>query len=510
MVERNIKKVARNTLYLYFRTIIVMLISIFTSRIILEALGVEDYGIYNVVGGFVSMFSIISGTLVTASQRFIAFELGKQSSDISRVFSATVSIHVALSIIILFLLETVGLWFLNAEMNISESRLFAANIVFQCSVITFAVNIISIPYNALIIAYERMSAFAYISIYEVLAKLLAVYALYVFVVDSLVLYAVFMLLIAITLRLIYGVYCHRNFKECRFIPAFDKSLYKEMLGFSGWNFIGSSAGILNNQGINMLMNISFGVALNAARGLANQVDSAINMFVSNFMMALNPQITKAYAATDYVYVNRIIISGTKCAFFLFWILCSPVLINTEFILNVWLVNVPDYTALFIRLGIIYTICQNLSQCLYTTMLATGNIKKYQLVVGSLSILAFPFTWISYKTGNGAEYGYYMMILFSLICLGARLKLISQMVPLFRWSVFVRKVLVPVILAASPVVMMWIVKCGVTRDITWGSFLLDSMTCCVLNLIFIWLIGLDKEEKGYITGYVRKRVNKYGK
>ncbi|WP_244437321.1 oligosaccharide flippase family protein [Bacteroides reticulotermitis] len=366
-----------------------MTVSVFTSRVILDVLGVEDFGIYNIVGGFVAMFSLLSGTLTAASQRFMSYELGRAKSDISKVFSTSLSIHLMLAALIFILLESAGVWFLNYKMNIAPDRLVAANWVFQCSILTFCVNLISIPYNASIIAYEKMTIFAYISVFEAVAKLGIVYLLLLFNFDKLILYAFLTLLVAIVLRCVYGFYCKYKFRECRFYFIKDKELYREMLGFSGWNFIGSSANVLNSHGINILINIFFGVALNAARGIAEQINTTLNSFVLNFMMALNPQITKNFASGDYDNMNVLIIKGAKYSFFLFWLLSLPILLETDIVLKIWLVQVPEYTSILVRYALIYTMCQILSQTLYAAMLATGKIKEYQIIVGTLSLMAFP-------------------------------------------------------------------------------------------------------------------------
>ncbi|GAE86261.1 hypothetical protein JCM10512_4758 [Bacteroides reticulotermitis JCM 10512] len=376
-------------MYLYFRTFFTMTVSVFTSRVILDVLGVEDFGIYNIVGGFVAMFSLLSGTLTAASQRFMSYELGRAKSDISKVFSTSLSIHLMLAALIFILLESAGVWFLNYKMNIAPDRLVAANWVFQCSILTFCVNLISIPYNASIIAYEKMTIFAYISVFEAVAKLGIVYLLLLFNFDKLILYAFLTLLVAIVLRCVYGFYCKYKFRECRFYFIKDKELYREMLGFSGWNFIGSSANVLNSHGINILINIFFGVALNAARGIAEQINTTLNSFVLNFMMALNPQITKNFASGDYDNMNVLIIKGAKYSFFLFWLLSLPILLETDIVLKIWLVQVPEYTSILVRYALIYTMCQILSQTLYAAMLATGKIKEYQIIVGTLSLMAFP-------------------------------------------------------------------------------------------------------------------------
>lgn len=503
--QHNSKRVVKNTIFLYLRTMFVMAISLFTSRIVLDALGVDNYGIYNAVGGFVAMFSMLSGTLVAASQRFIAFELGKSKPDVKRIFSTTVSVHLLLSIIILILLETIGLWFLNYKMNIAAERMNAANWVFQCSVITFCINIISIPYNAAIIAYEKMAAFAYISIFEVVAKLGCVYALYIITFDLLIVYAFFMMLIAAVLRVIYGLYCNRNFPLCRYTFMLDKRVFREMLGFSGWNFIGSVATNLNGHGINILTNLFFGVALNAARGVASQVDHAINTFVNNFLMAITPQITKSYAAKDFDYINRIIIAGTKYTFYLLCLISLPVFLNTEYILGIWLKEVPEFAVDFIRLGLLFSMCQTLSQCLYRTMLASGKIKMYQIVVGSLSMLAFPTAYLFFLIGLPATWGYWSMIIFSVVCLFARLWLLDDILPDFSTKRFCTDTLLPIGYSIAPVVLIiynihiWIGRVGLL------SFISESLGCVILTGISIWLLGLTRTERQKCVTNIRNRI-----
>lgn len=497
---------ARNTLYLYFRTLFVMAVTIFCSRIILDTLGVEDYGIYNVVGGFVSMFSILSGTLTASSQRFIAFELGKDDADIKKTFSTTVSTHILLAVVIFLLLESVGLWFLNCKMNIDSERLTAANWVFHCSVITFCVNLISIPYNAAIIAYEKMSAFAYISIFEVLVKLAAVYALYVIAFDSLITYALFMLMIAITLRLIYGFYCTRHCPDCRYQFILDKSTFKTILGFSGWNFIGSSSAILNGHGINMLMNLFFGVTLNAARGIATQVDGALNTFVQNFMLALSPQITKSFAAKDFGYFNKLIVIGTKFSFFLFWIIAMPCFFCADYILNLWLKQVPEGSTVFLRCAILYTMAQSLSLCLYHAMLATGKIKKYQIIVGSISLLAFPATYICYKIGLPAEYGYFTTIFFSLVCLVARLFLLEEMVPTFSKLTFVRDVLGRCTIACILSLVFMIMLDHIYQVSAFAPFIIKACSIMAVSTIIIGTVGINRQERLYLVNLVKNRLH----
>lgn len=503
----NKKRIAKNTLLLYVRTVFIMAVSLYTSRIVLNALGVDDYGIYNVVGGFVTMFTALSGALTAASQRFLSYELGKQKPDVRKVFSTVLNIHALFAILIFIILESFGVWFLNHMMNISSVRLEAANWVLQCSILTFCINIVSIPYNSAIIAYERMSAFAYIGILEAMLKLTVAYVLCMMTFDVLIIYAILMLLVAICMRFIYSGYCIAKFKDCRSSLAIDKKTFRAVLSFSGWNFIGQTAGVMNNQAINVLTNLFFGVALNAARGIASQVDAAVNTFVSNFTMAITPQITKTYAAGDYESLNKLIIYGSKYCFFLFGFICVPVFLNVEYILSIWLVEVPDFVPLFVRLAFLYSLCQSLSQCLYSAMLATGHIKKYQIIVGGLSIMAFPLSYVFFKFGLSAEYGYLAIILSSLMCFVARLWLLKGMIPGFSAFRFVLNVLFPIIQSSIPVIVLVLFLYYSVNDMTFYTFVGETVSCMLLTALSIYVLGLTRKERSLMVNVVKQKIIK---
>ncbi len=509
-ITQNSKRVVKNTMFLYFRTLLVMGIGLYTSRLVLQVLGIDDFGIYNVVGGFVSMFSLLSGSLTVASQRFLAFELGKKESNIQKIFSSTVTIHICLAVVLFLLLEIIGLWFLNYKINIPADRMNAANWVFHCSVVAFCVNIVSVPYNAAIIAYEKMSAFAYVSIFEAFSKLAVVFALFRMQYDSLILYALMIMFISLLLQIIYGVYCRVNFKNCHYTFVLDKELLKSMLSFSGWNFIGSSAAVMNNQGINVLTNLFFGVSLNAAKGVSAQVDNALNTFVTNFMMALNPQIIKAFSSKNYDYLNKMIISGTKVAFFLFGVFCVPIFVNADIFLKLWLKNVPDYSVLFVRLGFIFILCQNLSQCLYTAMLATGKIKNYQIIVGGLSLLAFPVAWIFFNAGLGAEWGYGAMIIFSIACLIARLLLLQEMIPGFKSWIFIRKAIIPILLTTILVAAASYLIHSLLLNSSFFSFCTESLSYFILSILLIYFIGLSADERKKMNEIIKRKMLEHAK
>lgn len=500
---RNTKGIAKNTIFLYIRSIVVMAVGIYTSRVVLQTLGVEDYGVYNVIGGFVSMFSILSASLVNASQRFISFEMGKDNPQMNRIFSGTISIHLLLALIVLVIFESFGLWFLNTQLNISADRMNAANWVFQCSVLTFCINLISVPYNASIVAHEKMNVFAYISIYEAFAKLGIVYLLYVTGYDKLIVYAILMLVIAVSLRLLYGSYCSRHFEECKFHFVFDMPLFKEMIGFIGWNFLGSTAGILNTQGINILINIFFGVTLNAARGLADQVNNAINAFVNNFMTALNPQITKSYAAGDYTYMNILLIRGAKYATILYWFFSLVFFVEADFLLDVWLVEVPSYAPLFLRLVIVFSIFQSLSYTLYIGMLATGKIKKYQLAMSSLYFGTFVLCYVFFKCGLGPEFGYISAIIAVFLGMFARLYLLRSIIPSFVVKDYVKGTIVK---SGIVVLVSTFGALGISRLLMHNNiieFIGVSLFSVFFIPIFSYYVALDIHEKSIAKLYIKK-------
>ena len=356
--SENTKRIARNTLMLYVRMLFSMLVSLYTSRVILNALGVEDYGIYNVVGGFVGMFALISNSLSASTSRFLTFELGKGVRErLAKVFSTSLSIHLILAMLVFIAAETAGLWFLNTRMTIPTERLSAANWVFQASVLSFMSGLFCVPFNASLIAHERMSAFAYIGILDVILRLVIVlfiaYSPWHF--DRLIVYASLLVAVSVSLQLIYLSYCRRHFEECRLRFGFDKGYWREMSAFAGWNFIGNMAGVLSDQGINLLLNLFLGLVVNAARGISNTLNAAITSFVNNFMMALNPQITKSYASGNYDYMISLVERGARFSFYILFLLTLPLLFEADFVLAVWLKNYPAHTANFVRLLLILSI-----------------------------------------------------------------------------------------------------------------------------------------------------------
>lgn len=500
------KRIAKNTMLLYFRTMFIMVITLYTSRVILNALGVEDYGIYNVVGGVIAMFSVISGALSSSISRFITFEIGRKNLvRLKTVFSTSINIQIGIALLIILLGEVLGVWFLNYKMEIPEGRLIAANWVLQCSLITFCINLISVPYNACIIAHERMSAFAYISILEATLKLAICYLVLVSSFDKLIVYSILMVLVSLILRLAYGIYCSRNFDECHYHLVYDKSMLKEMTRFAGWSFFTNMAWIFNTQGVNLLINIFFGVTLNAARGVATQVEGAVLQFVCNFTTAVNPQITKAYAVNEKEQMFVLICRGAKFSFLLLLLITLPILMETEYILRLWLKIVPEHTVMFVQLAIIGTMMNIIGNTGYTACMATGRIKRYSIYITLIGMLVFPFTWVAFSLGMPAEVTYVIYILVYLGVDIVRLYIMKGLLG-FPSMMFVRLVALPICLTAIASIPIPILIIHSLES----SFLRLCITCMVSFVsvgLFSCLLGLTAHERKMTIGKIVARINK---
>lgn len=506
-VRNNNRRIARNTLLLYSRTLLQMIVSLYTSRVVLSTLGVEDYGIYNVVGGLVSMFSVITGVLSAATSRFITFELGTGNKErLKKIFSTSLIVQILLGFIVALLILTVGAWFLNNKMVIPADRIAAANLVLCFSVITFIVNLVSIPYNATIIAHEKMSAFAYISIFEALEKLGVAYLITISPIDRLIFYAILMCIVAIITRFLYSIYCKRHFEECKFRFTCDKNLIRQMFSFAGWNFIGASSGMLREQGGNLIINLFYGPTVNAARGIAIQVNGAVNSFVSNFMTAVNPQITKSYASGDYAYMKSLLFQGARFSYYMLLVLSMPVLVNTEYILNLWLTEVPEHTSMFVQLVLLFTMSESISNPLITAMLATGNIRNYQIVVGGLQVLNLPVSYLLLRHGFIPETVMIVAIIISQLCLGARLVMLKDMIHL-DYKRYLRKVYLNVLAVTA---LSGIIPVSVSffiTDTSFAGFLLlcfISLTCTVTSILFA---GLSAQERKFCMIKTRQMLSK---
>ncbi len=502
--QQNNKRIAKNTLLLYVRTLIVMVVGLLTSRVNLDSLGVENFGIYNVVGGLVVMFSSLSGALSMAISRFLTFELGRNDSEsLKRVYCTSIVIQVIMALIIVVLAETVGLWFLNAKMVIPTERLEAANGVFQFAMISFVISFLNVPNSASIVSHEKMGAFAYFSIFDVSLRLLIAYLTYIAPGDKLIFYAALHCVSSFLIYLLYTFYCRKNFEECHFRFIWDKSTLKRMFSFIGWNFIGSTSFVLKDQGGNMLINLFSGPAVNAARGIAMQVNNAVYTFVTNFTTALNPQITKNYASGDYEYMKKLVFRGARFSFYILLLLSVPILVNTEFIVQLWLGQIPDHTLNFIRLVLIFSMNESLAIPLSTAMMATGNIRNYQLSVGIMQLMNIPFSYVALKLGAPVESVFVIMILVSVVCVFLRLyNLKIQMnfpIREFVSSVYLKVIMVSILSAVIPVASHYILPNNLF------GFLASCVICVVATSTVILFVGCSKSERTTIVNNVVKRL-----
>lgn len=405
-----------------------MLVSLYTSRVVLDVLGVEDYGIYVVVGGIVVMFGFLNNAMAAATQRFITIEIGRgDSTQLNCIFNMSVTIHTLIAIAVLILSETIGKWFLNTHLNIPTERMSAANWVYQFSIFAFIINILNVPYNATIIAHERMSVYAYVSIVEVILKLVIVFMLVWFDFDKLKLYAVLVFSVSLIIRIIYTIYCKQKFEECKYSLIWDKQLFRQMSTFANWNLFGVFAGIAYMQGVNFLINVFFGPAVNAARGIGFQVMMSVNAFVTNFQIAVNPQITKSYAVGDEKYMYSLVFSSSKYSFYLLLFLSLPVLIETKFIFELWLKEVPAYAIIFTRLILLDMLIGTLSGSLQTLVQATGNIRRYQVIVSGILLMNLPFSYLLLKLGYAPQITFIVSIIFSFMALLARLIVLKRLI-----------------------------------------------------------------------------------
>ena len=503
----NNKRIAKNTLLLYFRMLFMMVVSLYTSRVILNALGVEDFGIYNVVGGVVAMFSVISGSLSAAISRFITYELGKgDQSKLNKIFSASVTIQLLLSLIIVVLIESVGVWFLNAKMTIPAERMTAANWVLQFSIVTFVIGLISVPYNAAIIAHEKMSAFAYISILEAVCKLAIAFLIMISPMDKLLFYAILMCVVSLIVRFTYGHYCKKHFTECTYHFHWDKDILKKMFGFAGWNFIGASSAVLRDQGGNIVINLFYGPSVNAARGIASQVNSAVMGFVTNFMTALNPQITKSYASGDREYMMTLVYQGARLSFYMLLLLSLPILVNTHYILVIWLKLVPEHAVLFVQLILIFAMSESISNPLITAMLATGKIRNYQIVVGGLQMLNLPISYICLRLGAMPESVLIVAIVISQCCLAARLYMLRGLIGLSS-IMYLKKVYFNVVMVTGVSVILPSLLAHSMSE-TFFSFVFLSLIAIVSAASTEFFIGCNKKERAFIVNKVRSVKTKF--
>ena len=495
--QTNNKQIAKNAIALYFRMIVMMLIGFFTVRVVLKALGVVDYGIYNVVGGFVTMFSIVSNSMVSSISRSLTFELGRGDKNrLERTFSTSIYVLFGLSFILVILLESFGIWYLETKMVIPADRLVAARWCFQLSVITFILRLVNAPYSASIVSHERMDIYAYFTILDAVFKLVICYAISHSPIDRLITYAILLCLVSVINQVIYVIFCKRHFDECRFKWIFDKSLFTSLFSFAGWNFIGCSAVVLRTQGANLLLNWAGGPVVNAANGIANSLCNVVNHFVGNFTKAFSPQITKRYAAGEYESLMKLLVYGSKYSYFLLFFLALPVVLNVRFILYIWLGQVPQYTVTFVFFIVVFMLAEAVSQPIITAKNATGVIRNYQVVVGGILLLMLPLSYFGIKFGFPLEVVPFCNALTACLAVVARVYMLRGDFP--GWSsriFFVNVLLNVVIVSILAAIIPYIVSINMVDG--WLRLIVTSILCVICTSLSVLYVGCDKMERRMI-------------
>ena len=500
----NNSRIAKNTLALYIRMFLSMGVSLFTSRIVLQNLGVDNYGIYTIVGGFVALFAFFNGPLNAAASRFFAFEIGKgKSENLKIVFGSILYIHLLYAVITVVLLEAVGLYLLTNKLVIPHERMFAAVWVFHFSVVGILITIIQTPLVALIIATERMKIYAYLGIVDVVVKLAVAVAINVYSKgDKLILYACLLLAANILVFLIYHIYCNRNIRHAYNLkPQINLTLQKTMLGYTGWTLVGQASYMLRTQGTNVIFNLFFGVVMNAAIGITNQVNGVLNSFRDSLTIAMNPQIIKRYASGDNDGMNSLITQGAKISFFLFFLIVLPVLLHTEYLLSIWLVEVPHYTSIFTQLLVISSLINSLSGTMEIAVTATGKIMSYQLVVRGILLFNVPVSYLFLKFGYPPTTVFYISIIFYSASLFLAIAIVKMKIPRFSARYFVSSVLGKSILVAIlSFVPPFILKKYVTETLV--SFCIVSTVCVISSSLSILFVGLNKYERNWVYSKIK--------
>lgn len=499
------KRIVKNTFMLYMRQVLIMLVGLYTVRVVLKTLGIEDYGVYNVVSGAVTMFSFLTGAMAVGSQRFFSFYIGKNDyQHLKKVFHNTLTIYIFLSSVIILLGESLGYWFINNKLVIPEDRLFAANCIFQISILSFVFSMMSAPFIAIIMSHEDMNIFARIGIIEVFFKLAIVFVLILSPFDKLITYGLLLFMISVIIFLLYFLYCTRKYKECTFKLEYNKPIINEIAGFSSWNLFGNFAWIIKNQGTSFMLNIFFGPAINAAQNLAIQIRSVVNTFASNFMSAVQPQIVKSYAKNEYEKMFMLMSSASKMSFILMAIISIPVILNLDFFLNIWLVKVPDYATAFTKILLVEASLEAMSTPTASVNQATGRIKYYQMIIGILGLLNLPVSYCFLRLGYDPDSVYVISLLLQIAIILHRalyLRNIQKDISFYT----IKNVFAPCVLAGViSFVICYYLHCNSSNVIY------TVLTCCyevIIVLCFGYFIILNKQEKKYACKLINDFIKK---
>lgn len=506
-MQSNSSRIAKNTLFLYLRSFVTLFISLYTSRIILEVLGVEDYGIYNAVGGVIGMLSFLNTSMASTYQRYFNYEMGiKNENGIVDLFKSSLTVQLFYAIVIVLIAETLGLWFLENRLVILPERMYAAHWIFQISIISFALTVFQSPFNALIISYEKMSIFAYISIIDSVLKLLIVFALPLFAGDKLIVYGIFMLCIVLVNSIIYLIVCKVNLPVCQLAFSWKYGDFKSLFGFGVWGMLGSLAYSLKSQGLNIILNMFFGPIVNAARAIAYQVLNAVELFIHSFQTSFRPQLIKSYAEGDYQYMYKLYYFATKLSFYMIWCLALPIIIETPVILQLWLGNnVPEYTDMFTKLILLTALVSAYANPTSAIAYATGNIKQFNIWVSGLNLMIVPIAYFFLKLGYGPSSAMIVSLVLTIVVQIVRLFVLTRLLS-FSIQNYVKCVVLPTI----SVMFLSALISFAFSSLLYSNILSLLLSCSfsiLVVLIFVWLLGLNIEEKRIIiskvNGFIRK-------
>lgn len=504
-VHENNKRIAKNTAWLYIRMLVSMSVLLYTSRVILQTLGVEDYGIYNIVGGVVAMFSFISATMAGATSRFLTYELGKSNQEkLIETFSSSFWVHVIIGVIVAVLVETIGLWFLNNKMLIPENRVIAAHVVFQISILSTFVSITQVPYNAVLIAHEKMDVYAYVEMANVFLKLAILYLLVILNYDKLILYGLLMFVVSFGIAMFYRYYGHSHYAECKIKAKWSPEIVKPMLAFSGWDLYGNMSVTARTQGVSMLLNVFFGPVMNAAAGIATSVQGAVAAFASNIATAVRPQIIKNYAQGNYAAMSSLINNACRCIFWIMALLVIPICTEIDYILSLWLDVVPQWTSVFCILTLWFSVFSNMSFIVVTGVHAYGNIIRPSLINGTLYLLVIPISYVVFQLGGDAWVSYLVNCMAVIIGLMSNVYTLHMYVPCFSVKTFVSRVL-------SRCMLLVLIGIGISVTITatMAEGFLRLMITGICSTIIIggygWFLMLSKNFRAVIVNQIKKKV-----
>lgn len=501
-IQSDNKVIARNTIFMYLRMGVTMIVGLYTSRVVLQQLGVEDYGLYNVIGSIVAMFSFINASMVNATSRFITFYLAKSDLKmLNTIFSMSFIIHLIIGLIIILLGETIGLWYLNNKLVIPDGRIFAAQWIYQLSIVSSFIGILYVPYNATIVAHEKMKAFAYISILDTLLKLIIVLLISISPIDKLIVYGTLLTCVSILDISIYYFYCKRNFIETKLKYYWNKSIFKDMMGFAGWTLTGSFSYLFYSQGINLMLNAFCGPTVNAARGIAVQVESVVKQFASNVQVAINPQIIKSFATNELDRMYSLIFTSSRFCFYLLYFISLPILIETDFILHLWLGQVPAHTVNFIRIILCISLLDAFINPMFTANLATGKLKLYNLSVCSVSYVFMIITYCSIRFSHIPESVFFCLFISTLIGVAIRTIVLYKQIGLSPVS-YLSKVIFRVIIVvlASLFLPIYI---HIELDYGWYRFLVTSIVSICSIILSVIFLGISNSERTMVNLVVQK-------